>query len=333
MRRGAWRLGSGKRGAVLAAAALLFVALPYGWKPAAVDDRRGSDDRLPIGLMAGRMGGTYLQMANDIAELVEPDHIRVIPMVGRGSVQALDDLLTLESVDLAMLQTDVLNLAKASMPDADLEESIRYVTALYAEELHVLARRDIASIWELDGQTVNVGPSSTGTFLTSMFVFTDLGIEIDARTMGGQEALLALQRGEIAAMTRIVGQPTPIFSAISSGDLHFLSIPEALVGNPYGTAELTKESYPRLIDQPIETVAVSAVLATSIDPERPGRQARINRFVKAFLSGFSQLGRGDQHPKWQEVNPAVGIPGWRRLPSAEQALADPLHRRDLAYGP
>ena len=271
-------------------------------------------------------------MADDIARLVEPSDIRVIPMVGRGSVQALDDLLTLGSVDVAMLQTDVLNLAKASRPKADLEERIRYVTALYGEELHVLARRDITSIWDLEGKAVNVGPASTGTFLTSMFVFADLGIDIDAQTMTNHEALLALERGEIAAMTRIVGQPAQPFLNLSPHKLHFLSVPADQVGLPYRKAELTRESYPNLIGQPIETVAVSAVLATSTDPQRPDRQARIDRFVEAFFSDFYRLREDDQHPKWQEVNPAIDIPGWRRLPSAKQALAGLLRRRDFVYG-
>ena len=332
MRSVTGRQGLLKRGAILAVIAILFVALPYGWRPSVVDDRRGSGDQAPIGLMAGRLNGTYLQMADDIARLVEPRDIRVIPMVGRGSVQALDDMLTLESVDIAMLQTDVLNLAKANRPEADLEEHIYYVTALFAEELHVLARRDIASIWDLEGKTVNVGPASTGGFLTSMFVFADLGIEIDVRTMDLQEAFSALERGELAAMTRIVGQPAQPFPSLSPHELHFLSVPADQVGLPYRKAKLTRESYPNLIDQPIETVAVSSVLATSVDPERPGRQVRIDRFVEAFFSGFSRLRGGDLHPKWQEVNPAIAVPGWQRLPSAKQALTGLLRRRDFAYG-
>ena len=327
-----WLLRVGKKFLFLVFIALLLAALPYGWRPAAVDDRHGQNAQAPIGLMAGRIDGTYLQMANDIAELVEPQDIRVIPMVGRGSVQAVDDLLWHECVDLAMLQIDVLNLANANAPELDLEASLRYVTSLYDEEMHVLARRDIASIWELHGKAVNVGPSSSGTFLTSQFVFNDLGIDVDTRTMSNREALLALERGEIAAMTQIVGQPALIYQTISPKDLHFLPIPADLVGVPYGTAELTNESYPQLIDQPIETVTVLAVLATFIDPERPDQQARVDRFVKAFLSNFSRLGESDHHPKWREVNPSIDIPGWRRLPSAEQTLAGSLHAGAIAHG-
>lgn len=286
-----------------------------------------------IGLMAGRFGGTYLHIANDLAETASQYGIRVIPMVGKGSVQALDDLINLKSVDISMFQVDVLNLAKKANPSTDLQRHLRYITTLYPEELHLLARRDIGSVWELEGQAVSIGPLETGTAMTSLFVLADLGIEIDARPMTNPDALAALQRGEIAAMIRIVGQPVAMFQNLPDRNLHFLPIPADQVKRPYRSTQLMPESYPHLIDdQPVETVSVMAVMATILDPRQPERQANIDQFARTFISNFEKLRQEHHHPKWHEVDPKIDLPGWQRLEAAEEALAIPTHRNEFADG-
>lgn len=322
-----------RRWAAVLAIALSLVALPLGWRLAAVHDPvdhlRDQLNSGRIGIMAGRGSGTYLRLAVDLAELLDARDIRIVPMVGKGSIQAVDDLLGLDGVDVAMMQSDVLDIARIKSPAVDLKSNIRYITPLYNEELHILARTEIESIWDLEGQVVNVGPQSAGSFMTSMFIFDDLGIEIDPRSMTADQALSALKSGRIAAMTRIVGQPTPTFTQLSGEDFHFLSVPADQVSAPYRATKLTSGNYPNLVSGPIETVAVSAVLATYIDPVSKKHPA-LDRFVGRFFDAFDRLQSGRYHPKWKDVDLTIELPGWQRLQSAERALNRMAHDSEEA---
>ena len=78
--------------------------------PAAVSDglkaifsystgNKGTRERLnanTVTVMTGTIGGTYVQFGADLSSVLdEGDQIRVLPIVGRGSVQSIADILFL----------------------------------------------------------------------------------------------------------------------------------------------------------------------------------------------------------------------------------------------
>lgn len=276
-------------------------------------------DLASVRIMAGQIDGTYLRLADDLAHLGAQKGIRVIPMVGQGSLQAIDDLMTMPDIDFAMMQSDALNMAALDDENARLHDHLRYIMPLYQEEFHLLAGKDIQSVWDLEGKSVSVGPESAGTHLTSLFIFEDLGISIDARSMASTAAMSALENREIAAMAYVVGQPAALFDVSLPSGLHFLPVPAEEIGGPYEAARLSPKHYPYLKNS-IPTVAVSSVLATYMRPDQPARAERIDRFVKTAFQNFAWLRENDRHPKWHQVHPAVDIAGWQRLGSAITAL-------------
>jgi len=50
------------------------------------------------------------------------------------------------------------------------------------------------------------------------------------------------------------------------------------------------------------------------------RDRNVANFVEAFFTNFPALLEPGHRAKWQEVNIAVELPGWRRYPPAEQWL-------------
>jgi hypothetical protein len=90
----------------------------------------------------------------------------------------------------------------------------------------------------------------------------------------------------------------------------------------YVPARLTATDYPGLVpqDHAVDTVAVAAVLVVANLQQSPDRYRNVANFVDAFFTGFQSLLEPGHHPKWQEVNFAAEIPGWRRYPPAEQWL-------------
>ena len=87
---------------------------------------------------------------------------------------------------------------------------------------------------------------------------------------------------------------------------------------------LTADDYPGLVayNQPVDTVAVGAVLAAANLQPLSERYRNVVNFVDAFFTGFQSLLTPGHHPKWREVNIAAELPGWRRFPPAAAVAAE-----------
>ena len=74
---------------------------------------KGTRERLnanTVTVMTGTIGGTYVQFGADLASVLdEGDQMRVLPIVGRGSVQSIADILFLKGVDLGIMRADTLD--------------------------------------------------------------------------------------------------------------------------------------------------------------------------------------------------------------------------------
>jgi len=268
--------------------------------------------------------GASQRFVEDIASLADDDAVRrVLPVVGKGSLQNLADLGQLSMVDAAIVQTDVVDHARAHKlyPGVD---RITYITKLYNEELHLLARRDITSLSDLAGQPVNFDVRSGGTAVTAGRLFELLKIAVKPANDDTETALTKLRNGEIAALALVAGKPAAPFRSLDGKDgLHFLAVPiDPATTAVFVPTRLTAADYPRLVPpgQGIDTVAVGAVLAVAdLDPLSV-RYRAVGKFVDRFFTEFDALVEDGHHPKWREVNLNADLPGWRRFPPAEQWL-------------
>ena len=63
-----------------------------------------------VTVMTGTIGGTYVQFGADLASVLDDgDQMRVLPIVGRGSVQSIADILFLKGMDLGIMRADTLD--------------------------------------------------------------------------------------------------------------------------------------------------------------------------------------------------------------------------------
>jgi len=269
--------------------------------------------------------GISLRIAEDLANIIDDGATRrLVPVIGKSSLQNITDLKLLRGVDIAILQTDVLDYAKEQQLFPGLESSFSYIAKLYNEEFHLLARPDIKTLANLANQKVNVDAQGSGTAITANRVFDMLRLKVQQTNDSQEVALEKLRKGEIAALAFAAGKPAPLFATLAKDDgLHLLSIP----ANPaltaaYQTVRLTSADYPVLIsaDQGVDTVAVGAVLVAADLRLIPERYRNVSNFVDAFFTGFSSLLTPGHHKKWQEVSLTAELPGWRRYAPADQWL-------------
>ncbi|HWL82292.1 MAG TPA: TAXI family TRAP transporter solute-binding subunit [Roseomonas sp.] len=315
----------GRRAALLAGAASLLAspaALAQGARRGVAEMTRDANAGT-VGVISGGVDGTYIRIATDLAAVLdEGDYLRVLPVVGKGSLQNISDLLYLRGIDLAIVQSDVLAAATRDRLYPGVGQLVQYITKLYDEEVHILARRDIERVEDLAGQPVNMDLRGSGTAMTASLIFGSLGVAVQPVYAAQDTALVRLRRGEIAALVYVAGKPARLFSGVRAEDnLHLLTLPlvPALL-ETYLPATIRKADYPALVpeESPVQTVAVGAVLAVYAWKPGTERHAKVVRFLERFRSKFPALLQPPRHPKWREVNLTAEVPGWTRFaPAAE----------------
>src|SRR5258708_10366706 len=134
------------------------------WLPIAHAQQATAVNRGVVELETSGSAGISVRIAEDLANLVDDGATRrVVPVVGKGSLQNLLDLKYLRGIDMAILQTDVLEYAKEQRLVPGIEASLTYITRLYNEEFHLLAGPEVKSVNELANKKVSVDLRGSGT--------------------------------------------------------------------------------------------------------------------------------------------------------------------------
>lgn len=274
-----------------------------------------------VGIITGGVDGTYIRIGADIANVLDGPDLRVLTLVGRGSVQNLRDLMFLRGIDISIVQMDARESLSADNLSAAADRRLRYIAPLYNEEVHVLANRAISGVDQLRGKKVGIDKPGSGTNLTARNIFRKLNIQPEFVEIDQTSSYAALRAGDIAAAVYVAGRPVRAISDFKDeGSVHLLGLPFAGdLAETYLPSRFTKSDYPGLLDddRPIETLAVGSVLAAFNWQVGSERYRRVERFVNAFFSRFSEFRKAGRHPKWKEVNLSGTVPGWQRFPAAQ----------------
>jgi uncharacterized protein len=307
-------------------------------KPAVgYEEKKRQANDIAVTVVVSGISCTCARFTEDIRNVVNdltPDGIRVLPVLGVGGLQNLNDVLFLKNIDMAVVDEDNLRLLKKRDPVlyANIEQRVQYITKLYNSEFHVLARNDIKSYDDLKGKKVNFNLKDSQTEVTADTVFNTLDISVQRSYYDNDEAVKRLMSGEISAMIILTGAPQATLAKVKKEDgVHFLpldqeSLPKHelhdLFAN-YLPAEITHEHYPNLVAEgtTVPTIANRALLVAYTWPENSPRYKRVAKFVDAFFSKIDQFNNPSRHPKWREVNLSADMPGWVRFKPAAEWLA------------
>src|SRR5579864_2766089 len=240
-----------------------------------------------VTLISGTIGGTYVQFGADLASVLDDGNtLRVLPIVGRGSVQSVADILFLQGVDLGIVRADTLDYLEKKGIARGIKKQFAYVTAL--------------TVFERLGLNAN-------------FVYVEQRI-----------AMEKLKTGEIDAVIVVGGKPYKSVSNFNNdGRFHLVKVDyEKPLQGDYLPATLTSKDYPNLIaeGESVDTIAVPALLAAYNWAPNTDRYRKLTNFVDAFFTKFPQFQNPPFHPKWKEVSLSAPLPGWQRLPYAQQWL-------------
>jgi len=313
-------------------------AVAQSQKPAAsYEEKKRQANDIAVSVIVSGISCTCARFTEDIRNVVNdlsPDGIRVLPVLGVGGLQNVNDVLFLKNIDMGVVDEDNLRLLKKKDPVlyANVEQRIQYITKLYNSEFQVVARDEIKSYDDLRGKKVNFNLKDSQTEVTADTVFNTLNIPVQRSYYDNDEAIKRLISGDISAMIILTGAPQAALAKLKKEDgVHFLALDQESLPKhdlhdlfaSYLPAELTHELYPNLVPEgtTVPTLANRALLVAYAWPENSEKYKKVAKFIDAFFGKIDQFNNSSRHPKWREVNLAAEMPGWVRFKPAADWLA------------
>src|ERR1700724_1143531 len=168
---------------ILSALVCLCLALPLLAAPAQAqkttvryEEKKRQTNDIAVSIVVSGLTCTCARFAEDIRNVVNdlrPEGVRVLPVLGVGGLQNLNDVLFLKNVDMGVVDEDNLRFLKARDPRlyGNIEQRVQYINKLYNSEFQVLARNDIKTYDDLRGKKVNFNLKDSQTEVSADFIF------------------------------------------------------------------------------------------------------------------------------------------------------------------
>lgn len=293
-----------------------------------------SDGRLPdrdtlnantVTIVTAPVGGAFAAMGSDMANVLDDgDNLRVLPIIGKGSVQNLIDIMRLRNVDMGFVVSDAIEFVKTEYAVPNIERQVQYIAKLFNNDIHIVARKEITSIYDLQGKKIyserNLGYFSLRNLFNRLNISADVDFKTDDR--GGLQKML---NGEADAWIVSAGKVAPIVRNIpnDAGKFHLVPVPyDRAIQDVYLPSSLTYAEYPNLVapGEIVPTVAASTLLMVYNWPVDSERYTRVAKFVDALFSKLDQLQQPMRHPKWRETSVSATVAGLQRFKAADDWL-------------
>lgn len=295
------------------AAAVAFGLLFAGVSSAQSDSRAAKINQNTIGLMAA--DPQWLPQVMAIANAVRHDDgLRILPIIGSGTLQAVSDLALLERVDAALLPLDTLTYAQAQGLLQGFDGKITYLARLQPVTWALVVPRGVNDLTALAGKRIATGPTGSTGFVAGELLFNAHGIAFARVPRQNAEALGILAQGGADAALVDAGL---LKSARLDGKrfkLLPLPLPKQL-DSTYAPIMISAGDAPALMadGQDIETVAAPLAVMVFSKGSDKAADARLKTFTAALMRNAGQLKIN--------ANLAAEIPGWTRHRAAQAALS------------
>ena len=296
-----------------------------------------SRNNLTVSIISGEVSSTYLRMAADLSNVLDvasgEDTLRVIPVVGKGGIQNVLDVLFLRGIDMGIIQQGQLSYMQLTNPDLfkDIKARLKYVAKLYNAEFHVLARRDVKSMRDLKDRRISLGKRLGSTDMIGRTILSELEIDVTILNDDLAASVEKLRTGELDAVAVLGGAPIQGLAGLREPEkYHFLAIDPTSVGlNSYFNlvdeflpTKITSDHYPGLVrpDAPVPSIASGVVMVVYNWKPDTKRYKKLESFVDHFFTRFEEFRRPERHPKWHEVSIHAKVPGLLRFEAADEWL-------------
>ena len=223
------------------------------------------------------------------------------------------------------MHSDILAYLESTGHLVVARQRLRLLTKLYDEPFHVVVRKDIANISDLNGMPVAIGPKNSGAEISNRVLLGALGIKPEVLNLELKEAAERLKSGEIAGLIYPTRKGSTFVRGLGKDDqLRLLALPATKKAlKTYWSATFTHEDYPGLVpeDAPIESLQMAAILVVFNWKTEGARYFQVRNFIDTFLDKHEELRENGSHPVWKTLDLAANVKGWQRY-APVQAILD-----------
>jgi uncharacterized protein len=237
----------------------------------------------------------------DINNLFALNNIVPIVFPTNSSLDNINAIHDRTQIQLSIVQSDTLSYMRKYLDNPKMQ--IKMVFPLYNKEIHILAKKEISSFYDLKGKWVAIGKTGSDSYLTATQLFELAKIEPKYIEMDGTEVIDDLLKGKIDAIFHVAGYPVKCFKDIAqNSDLHLLPItPNPDFTHLYPSTSIPALTYGDWQKEDVQTVAVKAVLITYDYNEQGDACMQVGKLANTIYSNLEEL-KQNGHDKWKTVN-------------------------------
>jgi uncharacterized protein len=271
-----------------------------------------------VSIASGWVVGVYYPLAGAISSIAHKNLPDIkITVESSGASVANAKLIASGDADMAILQNDIsfyaLNGVKP-MFDKPVA-NIRGITSLYQEHCQIQARKDskIASVADLKGKRVCVGPLGSGTEQNALQILEAYGMKFEdfskVERLTATESSDYLKDGRIDAAFYSVGVGAAgLVDTAMTVDSVIVPVDgsnrDALMKKyPFFTKAVVPKGAYKGVDQDVPTVAVMAILVAGAEME----EAMAYQITKAIFDNLKDIERA--HAKGKELTLETALVG------------------------
>ena len=222
-----------------------------GLKVDAVKDGAGTGTAAALSFGTGGDTGTYYGFGSVLANYVSTNSDCKVTALTSGGSQANVEDLTNGNVQIAFVQSDVMNYAYNGQR---LFESpvtgFSVVAQLYQEQVQIVTTNpDIKTVADLAGKKVSIGSAGSGVYFNAIDVLNAYDLkesDISAVYQSFGDSAESLKDGKIDAAFIVAGAPTTAITDLATaGNVYLVSLDDShvqslLSASPYYTAATIK---------------------------------------------------------------------------------------------
>ena len=222
-----------------------------GLKVDAVKDGAGTGTAAALNFGTGGDTGTYYGFGSVLANYVSTNSDCKVTALTSGGSQANVEDLTNGNVQIAFVQSDVMNYAYNGQR---LFESpvtgFSVVAQLYQEQVQIVTTNpDIKTVADLAGKKVSIGAAGSGGYFNAIDVLNAYDLkesDISAVYQSFGDSAESLKDGKIDAAFIVAGAPTTAITDLATaGSVYLVSLDDShvqslLSASPYYTAATIK---------------------------------------------------------------------------------------------
>ena len=222
-----------------------------GFKVDAVKEGAGNGTASALSFGTGGESGTYYAFGGVLASFVSGKSDCKVTALTSGGSQANVEDLTNGNVQLAFVQSDVMNYAYNGQRLFDSSVTgFSVVAQLYQEQVQIVTTNpDIKTVADLAGKKVSIGAAGSGVYFNAIDVLSAYDLkesDISAVYQSFGDSAESLKDGKIDAAFIVAGAPTTAITDLATaGSVYLVSLDDShvqslLSASPYYTAATIK---------------------------------------------------------------------------------------------